>query len=628
MRSLHLQNRINELMSFFVTQVNGSTSMGRTDINKVAETVLIPLFTEVYGYTNLKNLNFAERANYPAVDLGDETARVAIQVTSMTDSEKIKDTLRGFVEDKLYEKFERVIVYILTEKQKKYSGRGYQSIIQGRFLFDQNKDIRDYRDLLSVMPTFQIDKLRRILNILEDNFGDGKNYLLMEVEPTTLLAYLRALLSDTSFRDRQDYYTHTEVTGHILSEREQASARQLKLSPETVAADSQRVERLDVLEGLLKYVAKQHVLLVGQSGSGKSTSLERLIWEEAQKAQAELEQLVREETEEAQADMQVNVPVLVRLRSCTPATTCTPAITVESLILQFLSGHNFLIKDSPVDEVKLEKLLLQGRFLLLLDGLNELREGTRDAFDQFWEKYRRTTPMIFTTRDLDLGKRLRIGKVLKMVELTDSQIREFVQAYLAYLGEQTADEMLRQLSSERLRKFVEIPLLLWMLCHVFAQEGKLPKNLGAAFRDFARIYDREIKADVLHQDCQSWGAEVLQQLAFAMMPQQSPTGLRLELAHHEAEEILTQFLENKKFEKLHDTKAWLQVLLAHHLIQPATADTIEFRHQLLQEYYAAEYLLRQIPHLLKDKHSKEYLKHYYLNYTDWTESIVRIQVVG
>jgi len=96
----------------------------------------------------------------------------------------------------------------------------------------------------------------------------------------------------------------------------------------------------------------------------------------------------------------------------------------------------------------------------LLDGLNELREGTRDAFDQFWEKYRNTTPMILTTRDLDVGKRLRIDKVLTMVELTNSQIREFVQANLAYLGEQTADEMLRQLSSERLRKFAEIPLLL------------------------------------------------------------------------------------------------------------------------------------------------------------------------
>ena len=111
MHSLHLQNRINELMSAFVTQVRGATSMGRTDINKVAESVLIPLFKEVYGYTNLRNLNEVEKTNYPAIDLGDETARVAVQITSTTDIEKIKDTLRGFVEHKLYEKYDKLIVY-------------------------------------------------------------------------------------------------------------------------------------------------------------------------------------------------------------------------------------------------------------------------------------------------------------------------------------------------------------------------------------------------------------------------------------------------------------------------------------------------------------------------------------
>jgi len=171
-------------MSAFVTQVKGATSMGRTDINKVAESVLIPLFKEVYTYTNLQNLNDVEKNNYPAIDLGDETARVAIQITSTTDSEKIKDTLRGFVEYKLYEKYDNLIVYILTEKQKSYSGRGYQSIIQGRFAFDKNKDIRDYQDFLRKIATLQVDRLRRILNILEANFGDGNTPLLVKDEPS------------------------------------------------------------------------------------------------------------------------------------------------------------------------------------------------------------------------------------------------------------------------------------------------------------------------------------------------------------------------------------------------------------------------------------------------------------
>ena len=110
------QARIRELMSIFVAQVKAATAMNRADINNLSENVLIPLFAEVFGYVNLKNLNQTERANYPAIDLGDEKERVAIQVTSESDSEKIKGTLEKFVQYRLYEKYDRLIIYILTEK--------------------------------------------------------------------------------------------------------------------------------------------------------------------------------------------------------------------------------------------------------------------------------------------------------------------------------------------------------------------------------------------------------------------------------------------------------------------------------------------------------------------------------
>ncbi|MBE9125909.1 MULTISPECIES: SMEK domain-containing protein [unclassified Coleofasciculus] len=79
-------DRISHLMSLFVTQVRAETAMGKTDINKVAETVLIPILAEVYGYKELKNLNYTEDSNYPGIDLGDETARVAFQITSTPNS--------------------------------------------------------------------------------------------------------------------------------------------------------------------------------------------------------------------------------------------------------------------------------------------------------------------------------------------------------------------------------------------------------------------------------------------------------------------------------------------------------------------------------------------------------------
>ena len=74
MKLLNIQNRIAELMTIFTTQIRAATAMRRTDINHVAETILVPLFAEVYGYKNLKSLNFTESENYPGIDLGDEVA--------------------------------------------------------------------------------------------------------------------------------------------------------------------------------------------------------------------------------------------------------------------------------------------------------------------------------------------------------------------------------------------------------------------------------------------------------------------------------------------------------------------------------------------------------------------------
>lgn len=173
-------DRISQLMSLFLTQVKADTAMGKTDINKVAETVLIPLFTEVYSYTALKNLNY-DASNYPGIDLGDETARVAFQITSTPDSEKIKKTLRKFTTYKLYKKYDRLIIYILTEKQKSYSGSGYEEIIQGKFAFDKDNDIWDYRDILREVANFQIDKARKVESILEANFGEGRTLTEWEV---------------------------------------------------------------------------------------------------------------------------------------------------------------------------------------------------------------------------------------------------------------------------------------------------------------------------------------------------------------------------------------------------------------------------------------------------------------
>ncbi len=168
------RNEINRLMAILVAQVKGSSALGQSDLNKVAETVLIPLLAEVYGYRNLRNLNTVEQPDYPAIDLADDDAKVAFQITSRPDLGKVKDTLQTFTDWKLYQKYTRLIIYVLTEKQRSYSKNACERIIQDRFEFDPDRDILDYRDILKKIAGFQIDKTRTIQGILKNNLVASK----------------------------------------------------------------------------------------------------------------------------------------------------------------------------------------------------------------------------------------------------------------------------------------------------------------------------------------------------------------------------------------------------------------------------------------------------------------------
>ena len=72
MNLLRTQDRIKELLARFVARIENEAAMQHTNANHAAEAVVAQLLNEVYGL-NLKNLN-TERANHPAVDLGDEDA--------------------------------------------------------------------------------------------------------------------------------------------------------------------------------------------------------------------------------------------------------------------------------------------------------------------------------------------------------------------------------------------------------------------------------------------------------------------------------------------------------------------------------------------------------------------------
>ncbi|WP_207714185.1 HEAT repeat domain-containing protein [Scytonema sp. UIC 10036] len=389
-----------------------------------------------------------------------------------------------------------------------------------------------------------------------------------------------------------DLYIITDVEGRKTAQRQNLpSPFDFGLMVETVSPKQQNrgdtqeeTERLPVQEGLRKY-AENHVLLVGKPGSGKSTALARLLLEEAEKTKS--------------LGGSGCIPVLVELRQY--------KTSMLELIEDFLGRHELYL------DVEIKTLLRKGQFLLLVDGLNELpNEEARRELKTFRQNNPKT-PMIFTTRDLGFGGDLGIEKKLEMQPLKEEQMQQFIRAYLPEKGE----EMLRRLGG-RLREFGQTPLLLWMLCDLFKQSGNLPPNLGLVFRCFTQSYVGNVKDDVpVSGESRRWWEELLKHLAFTMMQGETPKELRVVIDRQEAEEILTKFLECKVDYPSSRAKEWLEDLLKHHLIQVTSNKKIEFRHQMLQEYYAAEYLWQLLPSLNDDN----LLKQHYLNYLKWTEPL-------
>ena len=172
--------KIAELFARFRTEVESLNSLNLYDINVHAENVIIPILNLVYG-VNLVNINNRVR-NSAAIDLVDTENRIAVQVTSTSTGDKVKHTINEFVKGKRCEDYDRLLIYIITEKLKKYSDAIFSVACDNELEFSE-KDILDYSDILKeVNSLISIAKIDSLLQLLKDEFCEEeiskRRYLL------------------------------------------------------------------------------------------------------------------------------------------------------------------------------------------------------------------------------------------------------------------------------------------------------------------------------------------------------------------------------------------------------------------------------------------------------------------
>lgn len=170
---MEIEDKINDIstnLSILIYQVKLKNKANLNDINTLLETAFKEILNIIYDY-NLINLN--NKYLYPAIDLGDERAKIAFQVTSEKSIQKIKDTIKKFEENNLAIKYTKLKFLIIDEKTQ-YSKK--HNIDKPYFTLKE--DILSCFELVNIIKDISVEKQKKINDRLKSIIGIKDNISL------------------------------------------------------------------------------------------------------------------------------------------------------------------------------------------------------------------------------------------------------------------------------------------------------------------------------------------------------------------------------------------------------------------------------------------------------------------
>jgi HEAT repeat protein len=382
-------------------------------------------------------------------------------------------------------------------------------------------------------------------------------------EPTLVEAYLEqvaaqkpyVLWSDRTYIDRTVARTEDLFARIVTRYDPHTPERAEKAEPEP-------------LEQALACKAK--LVLLGGPGLGKTTSLVHLAWEAANRALA--------------APQGGEIPIYVELKYYTGEAELETLLARR--VNEILRARNLMLAPDLAESTRILKAWLaqsDARFLLLLDGLNEVRPEfhtpVRGALQALLNSPHR---VVISCRERDYDESLRDRAApFVLRRLQADEIRDYLQRVLGDKGDKLFDEQIRR--DDKMRTLAANPLMLWLISAV-AQgdpEARLPANRGKLFQQFVAMMPRlrtsegiraEVPLDIV--------TTALAKLGFEM---QERRWLAVDLAEIRGWQIPTT---GKSLEDtLAQAKDWRFLRSDGRLGEP-----VEFLHQLFVEYFAAVHL--------------------------------------
>jgi NACHT domain len=343
------------------------------------------------------------------------------------------------------------------------------------------------------------------------------------------------------------------------------------------------------LEELLKHSTRS--IILGDPGGGKSTLALKLAYDIASGNIA---------------DISARIPLLVVLRDYAQQARGANRIS----ILQYLHDLSRTPYAVEPPESALEYLLLNGRALVIFDGLDELidtalRRDIVQAVEGFAYRYP-TTQIVVTSRRIGYEEAPldpELFPALQLKDLDRGQVESYALKWFN-LDEGRRPAERRQLSTNFLRdsEFVDDlrvnPLMLSLMCGIYATENYIPRNRPEVYEKCALLlferWDKQRGIQVsLSFDAHVYAA--MRSLALYMYSQEQPQLRRRELVG-----FIKNYLLEKRFDDADVAEGAAEEFIDFckgraWVLTDVGEEKYGFTHRTFLEYFSASQLVRLNP---------------------------------
>jgi hypothetical protein len=329
-----------------------------------------------------------------------------------------------------------------------------------------------------------------------------------------------------------------------------------------------------------------HLIILGRPGAGKTTTLQRL----AQLAAGRRELGVP------------TFPILLRLRDL------SHTASLVGTLCSTLGLHITSTDSDDRDELGsfqrriLTQYLDKIGALLLIDGLDEAPSAQRDSIERDIQEllfHANTCRVVVTCRTADYRYVFGAAQAYTLLPLRPEQINIFASRWL---GDQAA-AFIDQLYSSPFAGIEVLPLTMAHLCAIYERRKAIPNKPKSVYQKVIRLVleewdeQRSISRESAYADFDiDRKEEFLRHVAYELTKQ----GKRASFSHADLEAAYLNIYRTFNLPRTEAGRVAREIESHTGLILHSSNDQYEFAHRSLQEYLAAEYILRlpQVPAFL------------------------------